>query len=186
MQRRRVSSGLNWNPHFMFFVESEVDLDDGFGAATSVYAISVGTLSEVIPRRAFVSLRKREDVSWGQRTVPTRPCLDDVDVVRSRAINGCHTYSSISLILLKPTRHPSNAPLYVVPKSTPTISLSCAAPALTAGTAPCPKSDTGKLPTLPNMLFKLCFLSIVIRANVCSCAANSVRYMGVKCDRWRG
>jgi hypothetical protein len=48
MQRRRVSSGLNWKPHFMVGVGlSRVELEpfcDGIS-----YEISVGTLSDVMP-----------------------------------------------------------------------------------------------------------------------------------------
>lgn len=43
MQRSRDSSGLNWNPHFMAGACFEGS------AEGSAYAISVGTLSEVMP-----------------------------------------------------------------------------------------------------------------------------------------
>jgi hypothetical protein len=91
MQRRRVSSGLNWKPHLMFFAESDMDVDDGGCADASRYAISVGTLSDVIPEIACVSIQKENEV-WGWRTVPTRPCLDNIDIVRSRAVNSSHAY----------------------------------------------------------------------------------------------
>lgn len=43
MHRSRDSSGLNWNPHFTVGSAPVVSL------AGKLYAISVGTLSEVIP-----------------------------------------------------------------------------------------------------------------------------------------
>jgi hypothetical protein len=54
MHLNRVSSGLNWNPHFIpcagFVDVSSEDVEPLDGAA-SVYPISVGTLSDVIPIR---------------------------------------------------------------------------------------------------------------------------------------
>lgn len=55
MHRRRVSSGLNWNPHLTFaagFVEDSREAVEPFEGDASVYPISVGTLSEVIPIEA--------------------------------------------------------------------------------------------------------------------------------------
>lgn len=43
MQRRRDSSGLNWNPHLIFGSAPSLE----FGGKS--YVISVGTLSDVIP-----------------------------------------------------------------------------------------------------------------------------------------
>lgn len=52
MQRRRVSSGLNWKPHFMVgcdFESLSTEVLELFCEGYS-YASSVGTLSLVIPR----------------------------------------------------------------------------------------------------------------------------------------
>lgn len=65
MHRSRVSSGLNWNPHLMLvagFVEVSRDDVEPFDGCTSVYPISVGTLSEVMPDRRKYSTLSFVDV----------------------------------------------------------------------------------------------------------------------------
>jgi hypothetical protein len=94
MQRRRVSSGLNWNPHFMVcagFSDVSREEDEPSFGVDSVYPISVGTLSLVIPvvrelpeTRVFPALFLR--------TVSAGPCLDDVYVVWGRGVDSSHAY----------------------------------------------------------------------------------------------
>lgn len=104
-------------------------------------------------------------------TVSAGPCLDDVDVVWRCAVYGGDACSPISRSAFSTAwRADTRAPLYVVPKSTPTISLSCAEltfaalPAVAgAGLwfAPGLKA-IGMLPTLPpNGPVMLGFLSIL-------------------------
>ena len=94
MQRKRVSSGLNWKPHFMFcegLDESEREVVEEVCVGASVYAISVGTLSDVIPRG---SLYESWEVDQGpmrrHHTISTGPRLNNVDIVGGRAVYRCN------------------------------------------------------------------------------------------------
>lgn len=98
------------------------------------------------------------------RTVSARPRLDDVNVVRSRAVHGSNTYGcSASLPVDRTWRNGWYRPLYVVPKSTPTTSLSLAV-VLLSGTllGPMVALVPGLnvvgilLPLLGNVLFIVC------------------------------
>lgn len=102
-------------------------------------------------------------------TVAPGPRLYDFYVVWGSAVHSGHACVHISYRFRCP--HGSVdaiAPLYVVPKSTPTISLSCAGlvfdRVFTAGTGPwfaLGSKATGMLPDLPlNALAMLCFLSM--------------------------
>jgi hypothetical protein len=73
------------------FVDVSREEVDSLSGGGSLYPISVGTLSEVIP-----SVRKLHRVFRcaivGLCTVSSRPCFDYVNVVWSRRINSCNTY----------------------------------------------------------------------------------------------
>ena len=105
----------------------------------------------------------------GRSTIASRPRLNDFYVVWGSAVHSCHACVHISYgSRCQNGSVDVSAPLYVVPKSTPTISLSCAglvfSRVFTAGMGPwfaLGSKATGMLPDLPlNALAMLCFLSI--------------------------
>lgn len=93
--RRRVSSGLNWNPHFIvcagFVVVSTDDVESFRVVVASLYPISVGTLSDVIP-----NVHELHEVccclTAMLRTIASWPCLDDVNVLGAGRVYCCHAY----------------------------------------------------------------------------------------------
>ena len=98
MQRRRVSSGLNWKPHLTAcagFVDASRDEMEPFCVGNSLYPISVGTLSEVIPDNTRELRETCHSLIW-ECTVSAWPCLDDIDVVWGRTVHSCHTFTELA------------------------------------------------------------------------------------------
>jgi hypothetical protein len=115
-------------------------------------------------------------------TVAPWPCLNDFYVVWGSAVDSCHACVHISQGFRCQNRSVDvSAPLYVVPKSTPTISLSCAglgfSSVFTAGMGPwfaLGSKATGMLPDLPlNALAMLCFLSILSQTTMSTTEVRS-------------
>jgi hypothetical protein len=75
-----------------FIKDSSEDVELFRGMA-SLYPISVGTLSEVIPG-IYELYEVRSCLIASLRTVATWPCLDYVYVLGIAAVYSCHAYST--------------------------------------------------------------------------------------------
>jgi hypothetical protein len=143
------------------FTEASSEDVEPFCGVASLYPISVGTLSEVMPsthephdicRRLIASLR----------TIASGPCLDYVYVVWCAAVYSCYAYSTSASNSFVARQVYQDPPLYVVPKSTPTMSLSCAivaedglAPVATLELAPGLNANGTLFPRIGNVPFMI-------------------------------
>lgn len=128
-------------------------------------------------------LVEKEDSAAWCLTIPSRPCLDDINVIWR-----CRIHSSHACLLNQRPISPCTCPvllyppLYVVPKSTPTIKRSWTGLALVGPLAATPKLELvfnaiGMFPMRENELFTLFFLSIPSYASYMVVCDNG-RYMG--------